>query len=80
MLTSFDQRYLEEEINEKKYRKSFAVIDVPETQQNLNKNQYGYVVPDNQLYRQNKLDQALEIAILYPKNFIPSNDQRSAKI
>lgn len=65
MLTGFDQHSLEEEINGKKYhRKSLAIIDVPETEWEGNKNQYIYVVPDNQLYRQKKkMDQMLEIAV-----------------
>lgn len=39
------------------------MIDVPETEQEGIKNQYSYVVPDNQLYRQKKMDQMLEIAV-----------------
>lgn len=64
MLTCFDQHYLEEINEEKQHRKSLAVIDAPETEQEGIKNQCSYVVPDNHLYRQKKkMDQMLEIAI-----------------
>ena len=74
----------------RRQRESLSVIDVwwkkVETKKKKKKkkkkrerNQYSYVVPDNQLYRQNKLDQTLEIAVLYLKNFMPSNDKKVPK-